>query len=66
MHYITLLLNCNALHSTLIFTNFKQTKLVHIDIFITAHSWLSYKENSLHSLFLISCFIIVKTKCLCV
>ena len=33
MHYITLLFKCNALHYTLLFTNFKQTKLVHIETF---------------------------------
>ena len=36
MYYIALLFKCNALHYTLLFTNFKQTKLVHIDIFITS------------------------------
>ena len=38
MHYITLFFKCNALHYTLLFKNFKQTKLVHIDTFITSHN----------------------------
>ena len=38
MHYITLLFKCNALHYTLLFTNFKQTKLVHIETFTTTYN----------------------------
>ena len=36
LHYITF--KCNALHYTLLFTTFKQTKLVHNDTFITTHN----------------------------
>ena len=38
MHYITLLFKCNALHYTLLFTNFKQTKLVHIETFTRTYN----------------------------
>ena len=61
MHYITLLLKCNALHYTLLFINFKhqnESILVHLLEHIIKQI-LSYKENSLNSLFLISCFLIV-------
>ena len=66
MHYITLLFKCNALHYTLLFTNFKQTKSVHIDILHhIIKQILSYKENSVRSLFLMSCFKIVVSTVLC-
>ena len=38
MHYITLLFKCNALHYTLLFTNFNQTKLVHIETFTRTYN----------------------------
>ena len=38
MHYIALLFKFCALHYTLLSKNFKQTKLVCIDTFITAHN----------------------------
>ena len=38
MHYITLLFKCNALHNTLLFTDSKKTKLVHVETFTTTYN----------------------------
>ena len=75
MHCITLLFKCNALYYTLLFTQKTKKKISNKqNMSILKHllqhiikQMLSYTENSLHYLFLISCFIIVVSKkCQCV